>query len=281
LKEKTMSNDCKFADLSTGVRLAYVEQGPRDGLPVIMLHGISDTHRSFDLVRPLLPSSWRVFALTERGHGLSDKPMSYALSDFAADVVAFMDAVGVERAILVGHSMSTAVTLATAAAYPERVSGIVLMGAFAHFRDTATMAELKAAAAEVGDNCGREFAQAFQESTLANPIPPNYLETVINESLYMPGHAWRGAVQGMIDFEPVDAARRIQAPAAIIWGDKDAYCPRQDQHDLRAALRSSRLFTLAGAGHALHWERPADTAALLRAFIADIEEPAVLDRAIA
>jgi pimeloyl-ACP methyl ester carboxylesterase len=277
-----MNTDCKFADLSTGVRLAYVEQGPRDGLPVVMLHGISDTHRSYDLVRPLLPSSWRVFAVTVRGHGLSDKPADgYTIGDFAGDVAAFMDAIGVERAVLVGHSMSTAITLGTAAGHPERVSGVVLMGAFAHFRDTGAMAELKAAAAEIGDNCGREFAQAFQESTLANSIPPNYLETVINESLYMPGHAWRGAVQGLIDFEPVDAARRIQAPAAIIWGDKDAYCPRQDQHDLRAALRSSRLFALAGVGHALHWERPADTAALLRAFIADVEEPAVLTHAFA
>jgi non-heme chloroperoxidase len=187
----------------------------------------------------------------------------------------------VERAVVVGHSMSTAVTLRTAADYPERVAGVVLMGAFAHFRDTPTMAELKAAAADIGENCGREFSQAFQESTLANPIPPNYLETVVNESLYMPGHAWRGAVQGLIDFEPIEAAQKIQAPAAIIWGDRDAYCPRQDQHELRAALRSSRLFTLSGVGHALHWERPADTAALLRAFVADIEEPAMLDRALA
>jgi non-heme chloroperoxidase len=277
-----MNTDCKFADLSTGVRLAYVEQGPRDGLPVIMLHGISDTHRSFDLVRPLLPNTWRIFAVTQRGHGLSDKPeQGYAMGDFAHDAVAFMNAVGVERAVVVGHSMSTAVALQLAADYPERVAGVVLMGAFAHFRDTPTMTELKAAAADIGENCGREFSQAFQESTLANPIPPNYLETVVNESLYMHGHAWRGAVQGMIDFEPIEAAQKIQAPAAIIWGDRDAYCPRQDQHELRAALRSSRLFTLSAVGHALHWERPADTAALLRAFVADIEEPAMLDRALA
>jgi non-heme chloroperoxidase len=277
---ETMTNDCRFADLSTGVRLAYVEQGSCHGTPVVMLHGISDTHRSYDLVRPLLPSSWRVFAVTLRGHGLSDKPQAgYAMSDFARDVAAFMDVVAVERAVIVGHSMSSAITLATAAAYPGRVSGIALLGAFAHFRDTETLRELQAAAADIGDNCGREFAQAFQESTLANPIPPHYLETVINESIFMPGHAWRGAVQGLIDFEPCDAAKSIEAPATIIWGDRDAYCPRADQHDLRTVLPSSRLFTLTGVGHAVHWERPADTAALLRAFIADIEEPAIQDHA--
>lgn len=277
-----MNTDCRFADLSTGVRLVYVEQGPRDGLPVILLHGLSDSHRSYDLIRPLLPQSWRVFAVTVRGHGLSEKPdTGYGAQDFARDVAAFMDAVGVDRAVLVGHSMSSAISLATAAEYPARVAGVVLLGAFAHFRDTAAMGELRAAVAEFGDNCGREFAQAFQESTLANPIPPNFLETVVNESLFMPGQVWRGAVDGLIDFEPLDAARRCQAPAAIIWGEHDAYCPRADQHELRGALRSSRLLTLAGVGHALHWERPADTAALLRAFIADIEEPALLDRAYA
>ncbi len=277
-----MDADCRFADLSTGVRLAYVEQGPREGFPVILLHGLSDSHRSYDLTRPLLPGRWRVFALTQRGHGHSDKPEDgYAMGDFAGDVAAFMDAVGLERAVLVGHSMSAAIALQTAADYPHRIPGIALMGAFAHFRDTPTMNELHEAVSGIGENCGGEFALAFQESTLANMIPQRFLDTVVNETLAMPGRAWRGAVQGLIDFEPCEAARRCEAPAIILWGDRDAYCQRSDQHELRRALRTSRFFRLAGVGHALHWERPADVAALLRAFIADIEEPAMLHRAFA
>ena len=84
-----MSDDCKFAELSTGVRLAYVEQGPRDGPPVVMLHGISDSHRSYDLVRPLLPSSWRVFTLAGVGHALHwERPADTAalLRAFIADI---------------------------------------------------------------------------------------------------------------------------------------------------------------------------------------------------
>ncbi len=277
-----MNLNCKFADLSGGPRLAYVEQGPREGMPVLLLHGLSDSHRSFDLVRPLLPGRWRVLAVTMRGHGLSDKPeRGYAMADFAADIVAFMDTVGIERAVLVGHSMSTAIALKTAADYPERVAGVTLIGAFAHFRDTPAMTELHEAVFGFGDTCGGEFALAFQESTLANMIPQRFLDTVVNETLCMPGYAWRGAVQGLIEFEPCGAAQRIHAPTMIVWGDKDAYCPRSDQHELRATLCSSRLFTLPGVGHAVHWERPADIAALLRAFIADIEEPALLDRVYA
>ena len=111
-----MISDCAFARLNTGVRLAYVEQGSRDGIAVVMLHGYSDTHRSFDLVRPLLPRAWRVIAVTQRGHGHSDKPQSdYAMADFASDVPAFLDAMGIDRAVLVGHSMGAAVALRVAA----------------------------------------------------------------------------------------------------------------------------------------------------------------------
>lgn len=272
----------KFADLATGVRLAYVEEGPHDGFPVILLHGLSDSLHSYDLMRPLLPGRWRVFAVTMRGHGASDKPETgYAMRDFARDVAAFMDALALKRAVLVGHSMGSAITLQVAADYADRVAGIALIGAFAHFRDTFTMKELHAAVFDFGDSCGGEFALAFQESTLANPIPQGFLEAAVGESLRMPGRAWRGTVQGLMDFEPCEAARRIQAPTAIIWGDKDGYCPRSDQHDLRAALSSARLFTMTDVGHAVHWEKPAETAALIRAFIADIEEPAMLDRAFA
>ncbi len=269
-------SDCSYARLRNGLQLAYVEQGPADGLSIVMLHGLSDSHRSFDLLRPLLPRAWRVFAVTMRGHGLSDKPEAgYAMRDIAGDVAGFMDAVGIERAVLVAHSMSTAIALQTAAHYPERVAGLALIGAFGHLRGTAAMNELHDAVFDFGDNCGGEFALAFQESTLANMIPQSFLDTAVSETLRMPGHAWRGAVQGMIDFEPCDAAKRCQAPAAIIWGERDACCPRSDQHDLRAALPSSRLFTLPGVGHAVHWERPAEVASMLCAFVAELDSTSV------
>jgi pimeloyl-ACP methyl ester carboxylesterase len=194
-----MTVECAFARLENGLRLAYAEQGPPDGLPIVLLHGTSDSQRSFDLLRPLLPRAWRVFALTLRGHGLSDKPVAgYAMRDFADDLAAFLDAVGVERAVLVGHSMSTAIALQTAAAYPERVAGIVLLAAFGDIRNNPVAAELAVAVAEIGDAADPAFARGFQESTLANPIPDAFLDTAVAESLSLPGHVWRRAVQGML-----------------------------------------------------------------------------------
>ena len=69
-----MSFTTKAIALSTGVTLPYVEQGDPDGVPVILLHGVTDSWRSFEPVLPHLPPSIHAFALTQRGHGDADRP---------------------------------------------------------------------------------------------------------------------------------------------------------------------------------------------------------------
>jgi pimeloyl-ACP methyl ester carboxylesterase len=263
----------KAAEVSDGVRLAYVEQGARQRIPVVLLHGFSDSHRSFDLLRPHLPSEWRVFAPTQRGHGESSKPSGgYGMSAFARDVPAFLDAVEVDRAILVGHSMGAAVALQAAADYPERVQAIVLMGSFADFRANPGAAELAAACAALSDPVDPNFAREFQESTLANPTPEGFLEMVVQESLKLPAFVWRDVSSGFLKADLPDAARRARAPALIIWGDRDVYCPRTDQSALCEAL-GAELAVMAGVGHAVHWERPAEVAKELVNFVAGVEQP--------
>ena len=69
-----MTFTTKTIVLPTGVTLPYVEQGDPDGVPVILLHGVTDSWRSFEPVLPHLPPSIRAFALTQRGHGDADRP---------------------------------------------------------------------------------------------------------------------------------------------------------------------------------------------------------------
>jgi len=277
-----MIADCAFARLSNDLRLAYVEQGESDGVAVLMLHGYSDSHRSFDLIRPLLPRAWRVIALTQRGHGRSDKPQAgYAVADLAADVPAFLDALGIARAIIVGHSLGAAVALEAAANYPDRVAGLALIGGFAGFREKPEVRELVDAVNAFPDAPDVDFIRAFQEGTVVNSKLA-FIDIAVAESLRCPSHAWRGIGQGLLDADPAAAAARCRAPAALIWGDKDNFVPRADQLILRDALAPSRFFTLAGAGHAPHWDRTADTAQLLIAFVAEIgdADPALLRDAV-
>src|SRR3712207_6783849 len=126
-------NNVQFArtpPLSTGVRLHYAEQGDRAGEAIVFLHGYSDSWYSFSRVLPLLSPEYHAFALTQRGHGDSDKPeCCYTPEDFAADVEAFMEVVGIEVATLVGASTGALFAQREVLSYPHRVSRLVLIGA--------------------------------------------------------------------------------------------------------------------------------------------------------
>src|SRR6266702_1207108 len=78
--------------LHNGITLNYVVQGNPQGPVIVLLHGAGDSWHSWQRVLPLLPSTYRVYAVTLRGHGLSDHPETgYARADFAAAILDFLD----------------------------------------------------------------------------------------------------------------------------------------------------------------------------------------------
>lgn len=259
----------KSVALSTGVRLPYVEQGDPAGVPVLFLHGITDSWRSFQPVLPHLPESIHAFALTQRGHGDADRPANgYQLRDFSADVAAFLDSQGLESAVIAGHSMGSAVALHFAFDYPERTRGLVPMGAFARFRTNPDVVGFwDEVVSHLTDPIDPSIAREFQESTLAQPIPPAFLETAIAESLKAPARVWRQAFAGLLEDEHVPRLGNIKAPTLLFWGDQDTFARGTDQDFLLTAIAGSRLVVYRGAGHAFHWEEPARFAADLVEFV--------------
>ena len=78
--------------LPTGVTLEYATQGPETGTPVIFLHGVADSWRSFEGVLANLPPDMRVYAISQRGHGNSSRPAAgYLYQDFARDLRSFKE----------------------------------------------------------------------------------------------------------------------------------------------------------------------------------------------
>src|SRR5688572_33110782 len=131
-----MKLNVKYAELPNKIRLPYVEQGDASGIPVIFLHGYTDSWRSFELLLPELPERVRAFALTQRGHGDASRPETgYSQSDFAADVAAFMDAAGLQSAVIAGHCMGGFNAQRFAIDYPERALGLVLISTATNCRN--------------------------------------------------------------------------------------------------------------------------------------------------
>ncbi len=250
------------------VRLPYVEQGDPCGVPLIFLHGFTDSWHSFGPVLPHLPASIHAFALTQRGHGDADRPAAvYRTRDFAADVVAFMDALGIGPAVVVGHSMGSTNALRFAIDHPERTLGLVLVGAFHAYRGNPAVLEFwESAVSRLADPIDPGFVREFQESTLAQPVPEVFLETVVQESLKVPARVWRTAFEGFLADDFTSELGRIKVPTLIVWGARDTFCSRSDQDALLTAIAGSRLVAYESAGHTLHWEEPEHFAGDLAAF---------------
>jgi len=109
-----------------GARLALEEAGPRDGAPIVLLHGLTATRRYVVMgSKALQRGGFRVVSYDARGHGRSSPAPSYRYEDLAADLLAAMDAVGIGRAVLAGASMGAHTLLRVALDAPERVAGVV------------------------------------------------------------------------------------------------------------------------------------------------------------
>src|SRR5581483_8456800 len=260
----------QFVDLSTGVRLGYVERGDREGIPIVFLHGVTDSWRSFEPVLPQLPPTFRAFALSQRGHGESSRPEAgYGYADMAEDLRAFLDAMQLPSAVIVGHSMGSLVAQRFAANHPSRVSRLVLIGAFATLHQHPAVGEFIATTiAPLTDPIDPAVALDFQLSTLAREIPAAFLDTVVRESLKVPARVWQAAFEAFAttpDFGHELAA--FTAPTLILWGEQDAFAQRTDQDKLLAAIPHARLVSYEGVGHAVHWEVPTRVAQDLADFV--------------
>ncbi|MDQ3547500.1 MAG: alpha/beta hydrolase [Chloroflexota bacterium] len=244
-------------ELPNRVRIPYVEQGDRRGIPVLLLHGYGDSWHSFNPMFPYLPPSIRAIAPTLRGFGDAGRSETgYTVDDFANDVLAFMDALNIQAAVLAGHSMGSMIAQRVAMQYPERTLGLLLIGSATTFQDNLVVRELNDVVATLSDPIDPDFVREFQTSMFTRPAPPAFLDTLVAESLKAPAHVWKSALAGILAIDFSDKLSRIDAPTIIVWGDQDPICPRAEQEALLAGIRDSRLVVYRDMGHAPNWEEP-------------------------
>lgn len=255
-------------ELPGGIRLPYVTQGATSGTPLLLLHGLADSWRSFELVLPHLPPSIQAFAITQRGHGDASRPVTgYRPSDFAADLDRALDALQLEAAVLVGHSSHTFVVQRYAVDHPDRTLGLVLISAPATLRGKGGVGELLTSLSKLTDPIDPQFVRSFAQETFYRPLPPAFIDAMVTESLKMPAFVWREAFQALPEADLGAELSQISAPVLLIWGDRDSIVPRGDQDALLAAIPGASLVVYKDTGHSPHWEEPIRFARDLEAFV--------------
>ena len=254
--------------LSTGVRLQYAEQGPANAPVIIALPGYSDSWFSYSSVMPLLADKYKVYALSLRGHGDSDRPAKgYSMRDLATDVVAFMEAKRIRRATIIGHSMGGLVAQQVALIAPEKIDRLVLVATATRIQSFEQMDGLWEAVATLTEPVPADFAREFQSSTIYHPVEPAFLNQVVNESLKLPVFVWRELMKGMLETKEATALGRMGIPTLLIRGEHDPFASQSAQNELLRMLKSAELKIYRETGHAVHWERPQWFAKDVREFI--------------
>jgi non-heme chloroperoxidase len=248
----------------------YAEPGDREGEAIVFLQAYVDSWFSYSRVLPLLSPEYHAFAPDQRGHGDSDKPQCcYTADDYAADIDAFMEAVSIEKATLVGDSSGGLIAQRVALDYPHRVSRLVLIGSPTTLVNNEAVRELgEGLLAGLEDPISPEFVREFVLGTIHDPLPEEFLVETVSQSLKVAARVWSDYWEGVV-LTADDTARlhEIGAPTLILWGEQDALLPREEQEWRAAVIPDATLKVYPETGHLAHWVRPEWVVRDLEAFL--------------
>jgi pimeloyl-ACP methyl ester carboxylesterase len=249
----------------------FVATGGREfdaGLPtVVLLHGAGFDHTAWALhSRWFAHHGFGLLAPDLPGHGRSaGKPLP-TIADMADWTAALLDAAGVSKARLVGHSMGSLIALETAARHPEKVSGLSLIGAAA----TMTVGPDLLKAAEANDHAAIDMVSIWglgHAAGLGGSLAPG---------LWMHGGAQRllerckaGVLYNDLAAcnayqNALPAAAAVKVPTTLVLGERDMMTPAKAGRALAAAIPDARTVVLRGAGHMMMTERPDELLAAMR-----------------
>lgn len=251
-----------------GPTLAYVEMGDPAGKPLLLIHGYTDNSRSWSLLAPYLhPESRRIIAVDLRGHGASDAPACcYGVDTLANDIHGFLQALGIPRADVVGHSLGSMTALTLAAFHPEQVDHLVLVSSSVHpgagpgswLWDNITPLAFPL-------DADSQFMRDWYWNP--NPVPADYIDRERAESAAVPPQAWLGVLRGLAVTDLTGIAPLVTEPTLVLWGDQDQLFDAAHQERLHAALPAAKYRTFAGFGHNMFWETPVQVGDAIDAFI--------------
>ncbi|MGP8303478.1 alpha/beta fold hydrolase [Streptomyces inhibens] len=218
------------------VQLAYRVWGEEDVPPAVLLHCLGEDGEDWRGVVGRLTGTHRVFALDQRGHGLSDWPGEYGFERWRDDAIGFLQALDLARVTLIGHSLGAVAALLLAAERPDLVAHLVL-------------------------------------EEVAPPLPADPPQELPERPAGPQSFDWRAKIAVVAERnapDPLwwDALEKITAPTLVIGGGPTSHVPQAHLAEMTDRIPDARLVTVEGAGHLVHEERPGEFLAAVNSFLA-------------
>jgi len=267
-----------YVEVAPGVSVFAQDLGPGDGPTVVLVPGFGMTHEAWDRqVRVLTGAGHRVVAVDQRGHGRSDKPLEgYDVQRLSDDLVAVLDALAIETCTLVGWSFGGQVAFRTAAAHPDRVGRLVLVGSNAvRASRSADFPFGRPPGPTVGAMVAMEIDDRFaaRRTTISSGFgaapDPAVLEWMTTQSLQMPSWAAIACYHSMLETDLLDDLPKVAQPVLQVIGEDDPVHSAKAAGWLAEQLADSRLSTIPACGHYPMFEAPEALDRHLLEFLAD------------
>jgi pimeloyl-ACP methyl ester carboxylesterase len=245
-----------------GLALSYLDSGG-DGQPLIALHAHWMEAVTYTQLAAALAPAWRVVALDQRGHGYSDHARSYAREDYLGDLLAFLDHLGLDAAVVLGNSLGGTNAYQFAARHPDRVRALIIedIGVVVDADTSFTLAwsgTFPSREALV-ERVGERFLPYLQNSFRQTPegwrlvFDPGELRTSQRQ---LHGDYWADWLAST-------------CPALLIRG-RDSRVTTQAQVEEMAARRPNTYLVTLGGGHVVHQDDPTGFAAAVLKFLSGL-----------
>jgi len=265
MTEITVERDVDGLSRTRGAAVDLAFRVVGEGTPLVLLHGTSANHAVWEPVANLLASRATVITVDQRGHGRSDKPLSgYDGASFAADIVTVLEALGIRRAVLAGHSLGARNAWVAAALYPNRVAAVVAVD-YVPFVEASVLDALQARLAG-GDQVFETVAEI--EDYLQRRYPRIPTDALARRAQWGYRLRQRG---GWVPLAPPDALRQVvdglrapwdhefrdvRVPMSCLRGADSAIVSKTAWDAARESRPNARWQVVDRADHYVPEERP-------------------------
>jgi pimeloyl-ACP methyl ester carboxylesterase len=236
-----------------GLDIAYIEIAGA-GPALLLVHGFTDTSRSFSLLAPHLAGR-RLIMPDLRGHGASQAGKGCSIADFAGDLAGLIRRLRLDRPVVVGHSLGAMVAIALAARHKELIGGLVVLAGtlkpdFA--RDHPLVAGVQALRDPISP---ADPFYAWWHACLP-VVPQAFLAGLAKDASAMPAARWRAILEEIRRADLTGSAQKVQARTLIVAGACDPLFGEAHQQALLCAFAEAVFVRAENCGHNPHWEDP-------------------------
>jgi len=270
------------------VGLNYAE-GPQNGPPLVLLHGVLRCWQDFTPVLASLASRWHVWAIDHRGHGKSQHvPNEYLVRDYARDAEAFIRDVVDEPVVIYGHSLGAMVAASVAASLPKLVRGVIMEDPpFTTMGEAITETSFFSLFSGIQELVGKGLnanglARELPEMLIGapndsqwrrlgdvrDPVSLRFMAKCLAE---IDPTVLRPIVEArwQQDFHYEEILSQVRCPALVLQGDVDAggMLPDKDAQRIEEIISDCLLVKVLGCGHLIHWARTETTLQMIHAFL--------------